>query len=150
MPKQKPRMKRYFQELLSLSASSDAVVWGFTIGALVALTPTWGIHTLLIAVLVAVFRKSFVSAYISSWVFGNPLIAFPVYALEYKIGLFATGLAPAQLPDRLALSSLADFGWRVFVPAIVGCLLVAPPLASVIHLGFKRWFENRRRRLETS
>jgi len=144
------RWKKAMHELLSLKAPTDAVAWGFTIGTFVALTPTWGIHTLLIAILVALFKKNFTSAYISSWIFGNPLVAFPAYALEYRIGLFITGLAPVRLPERLMLSDLASFGWRVFVPAIVGCLLIAPLVALVVHLAFKKWLENRRSKLEAA
>ena len=144
----KGKLDSYISELLSLKASTDAIVWGFTIGALVSFTPTWGIHTLLIMGLTAALQKNFTAAYISSWIFGNPLVAFPVYALEYRIGLALTSLEPISIPSRFSFAELLALGWHFIIPAFAGCLVVAPLLAAPVHFGFKAWLRNRRRKLE--
>lgn len=139
--------KKYLHELLSLKASTSSIVWGFTIGTFVSLIPIYGIKTILIAAITSLTRKNFTAAFASTFIFGNPFIALPLYALEYKIGLMITGFEVARLPKSFLLTDIAKVGWQIAVPLFVGCLVVASSVSGLVHTAFAIWFKKRRQRL---
>lgn len=146
----KDKMKDYLRELLSLKASTSSITWGFTIGAFVSFIPIYGIKTILIAAATSLLKKNFTAAFISSFIFGSPFIALPLYALEYKIGLMITGFEVARLPANFLLTEIARVGWQIIVPLFVGCLVVALCISALIHIAFAAWFKKRRQKLEAS
>jgi len=143
----KGKLKDYFRELLSLKASTSSIVWGFTIGAFIAFLPLYGIKSILIAAIAALFKKNFTAAFISNCILGTPLIGIPLYVLEYKIGLMITGFEVIQLPKRFLLTEIAEFGWQLVVPLSLGCLIVAIPLSILAHVIFSAWFKKRRQKI---
>ncbi|MGB3975479.1 MAG: archease [bacterium] len=73
--------------ILSLKGDAHWLALSFAIGLFVGTTPFYGIHTVLILVLVSIFRFNLITALMGAWL-TMPLIMPFVYYAGYRIGKF--------------------------------------------------------------
>ncbi|MCK4746819.1 MAG: TIGR03546 family protein [Bacteroidales bacterium] len=96
-----------FVKALHSEDSPKQVAWGFALGAIPGLTPLWGLHNLLVLILVLIIRVNAASALFSFAVFSllavmlSPVFHITGFAVLTKIP-FLTGLWTALYNAPLA------------------------------------------------
>jgi uncharacterized protein len=80
-----PRTRRLLQVTGCLRRGTEAGARGVAVGLFIALTPTVGIQTLLLAGICMLSRANFLAAFAVSWV-ANPFTIGPLYWLFHQIG----------------------------------------------------------------
>ena len=130
------------RSVLALDDSPHAIALGVAIGIFVGLTPTVGIQTAVVLLIVFLTRRFFYfngSAAIAATYVSNPFTMLPLYYLWYRLGAwFVPGSMPFE-QVRAALnfdgpaewwSAMCALGIQVGGPMFIGALLTA--VAGVI------------------
>ncbi len=171
-PRRFPRLARFLNWLIRLRGSPRAIAGGVAVGTFVAFTPTIGFQTVLALALATLLNANRPISIIPTWI-SNPVTAAPIYAFTYYVGSFfwpgpetatvAHALREASrelktldfLALRRQLGVFIDLGVDIFVPMLIGGLLVggmaaaiAYPLAlrAVVALRARRSRRRRKRR----
>ncbi|NNL66801.1 MAG: DUF2062 domain-containing protein [Myxococcales bacterium] len=149
-PSRSPRLARFLRRLVRLRGSPEAIAGGVAIGVLVAFTPTIGFQTLLVLALATLMRANRPASIVPTWI-SNPVTAVPIYLFTYYVGSFlwpgpetetvANALREASreletlgfLALRRQLGVFVDLGFDVFVPMMIGGLLVGGVAAAIAY-----------------
>ncbi|MBE7446893.1 MAG: DUF2062 domain-containing protein [Planctomycetia bacterium] len=110
---------------------------GLALGVFVALTPTIGVQIPLIILTALFLHVNIPSALAASWV-TNPLTAPVIYPLQYKLGLWLSGIPDAS---KLAgMTGMLKMFFRYAMPLWVGSLVTATFCSIVMYvLAFSLW-----------
>ncbi len=146
------KLERLWYKLVTLKSSPRKIALGFALGVFIAYTPTFGIQTVLVVSLAALFRINPVSATVGVYV-SNPITIWPMYWLCYKVGSVILQAEPLgkDIDFSQSLLSLSKTGLSVIGVEFVGSLVVGTvtfPLAYFVALwgvvAYRRMRLNRR------
>lgn len=138
----KRTIRYYYLKLLRLQGDPHSLAMGIAIGLLVGVTPTIPLHTLLILLLVGLFRGNLIAALIAATAISNPLTWLPQYYLSWRLGDW---LLPGRLSwERIkamlelfaadagigeSLAAIGRMGMEALTVMLLGGLLLALPIA---------------------
>ena len=127
----------YFR-LISLSGPPRGIGLGFAIGVVIALSPFFGLHTVICVALAAALSANVPASVVASYAFSPVTVPF-LYYFEYRLGRFLLGNPPHPVPwDALRRISVQEVftsktalvaAWDLVLPFVVGWLPVALPVA---------------------
>lgn len=167
-PAEKPlrRARRTWRELaryiVHQRASPEAIARGMAIGLLVTFTPTVGIQILLTIVLATLFNANRLSAILPVWL-TNVFTVPPTYAFTYWVGSFffpREGHTFTTVRKKLSRLIIRHDFYRIdrhfmdffdvcrdlFLPMMVGGLIVGAVAAAIGYPLTLRWVKNHRAR----
>lgn len=155
-----------------LPDSPERICLGIALGSFVSFLPLYGLHFTSAALLAWVLRANILAALLGTF-YGNP-ITFPIMAVSalelghwllgtgamvtFSQAVAAIGYASGELTRNLVSvvtgepahwSSLAAFFWRVFLPYMLGGVIIGLPSSVVIyflHLPLVRAYQRGRQR----
>ncbi len=136
--KQKGFRRFWKEDILKSQESPQKKAAAIALGVFVGISPFWGLHTLLVFSLAAVFRLNKVIAFLFSNISILPLIPLIIY-VSYQAGSFLTGNG---LNWELGLQDF-DSGKEVFEGIwqyVVGSFVLAGLVALSLWIGFYFWF----------
>lgn len=131
------KLKSLYHSLIHSHATPEEVAWGFALGIFVAMTPTLGLHTIIVIALAALLKKNEIAAVIGVWVV-NPVTLFPVFYFIYKVGLWILR-EPAR--RELRPESLTDFfhlGGKLVAPLWAGGIVVGL-ISALVSFYLVKW-----------
>lgn len=108
-----------------LPGSPYSIATGFACGVAVSFTPLIGLHFVL-AVALAWFLGGSLIASALGTVVGNPWTFPLIWIASYRFGSWVLGLDPdTTLPDELTMAFILDNKLAMFMPMMIGGLLMA-------------------------
>jgi uncharacterized protein (DUF2062 family) len=129
--------RQWLRALLMLDDTPHSIALGSAIGVFISITPTFGIHMVLVMAIALLTRRLFyfnrIAALIAVYL-ANPLTMVPIYWFDYKVGtlFFADTVKWEQFKEMFHESTLAE--WQASMkslalivgkPLLVGSLIVA-------------------------
>lgn len=156
-------LRRAFRSLLNLDDSPECTARAFAIGTLIGFSPLLGLHTVIAAIIAAIWRLNKVALFTGVYI-SNPWTVAPVIAASWAIGRVFVETPPIKLP-HFTLSALArmDFWqqigsqWQQLVPFAIGscvisvtCSLVSYPLMLYVLRAYRRKYPNTKVMLATA
>lgn len=148
------RVKRFALRVLSrvlkLRGTPEAIALGFSLGMVVAFTPTVGMQLLIAPAVATLFKASRPASLLPIWI-TNPATIPAVYTFTYKIGAFFwRGPVVARVHDKLGgiarriaetkwtqfsehVDSFLVFGADTYVSLWIGGLLVGGGAGAVLY-----------------
>lgn len=155
-----------------LPDSPERICIGIAAGSFVSFLPLYGLHFLSAAIVAWVLRGNILAALLGTF-YGNP-ITFPILAVSalelghwllgsdamvsFTQAMAAIGRASGELTHNLLSlvtgapahwNRLADFFWRVFLPYMIGGVIIGAPSAVAIyfvHLPLVRAYQRGRQK----
>jgi uncharacterized protein (DUF2062 family) len=124
----KKRLRYFHDKFISLKGEPKAIAMGMAIGVFVGVTPTIPFHTALLVIIAVLFKRNVMAAYLGSWVISNPITIPVFYFMQYELGRYLLGTAPADfnLASLSSLQHIVSIGWHVAVPLLLGGVIMAP------------------------
>lgn len=112
--------------------TKNQVVGGLALGIFIGLTPTMGIQMILSGLAAFLLRLNIPASMAACWI-TNPVSAPFIYALQYKLGVYLTGIqySPELLYRNTVLQSAMCFA----KPLWIGSLASATILTPIAYLG---------------
>ncbi|MBN1827979.1 MAG: DUF2062 domain-containing protein [Deltaproteobacteria bacterium] len=127
----KRRIKFFYDEFISLKGDPRRLALSMAVGVFIGATPTIPFHTAAIAALCVLFRQNFTAAVLGATIVSNPVTIPLLYLSQFYLGKSLTGYA-AQANLNFAdcsMISIFQMGWNIFVPLIVGGIIMAAAFA---------------------
>lgn len=131
-----PRTRRALDYTGCLRTDRQSVARGIAAGLFVALTPVFGVQTLLLVVVCVLLRANFPAAFAASWL-SNPFTIGPMLLAFNALGSVVSG----SLAQPLAADAAGDAVLQTQL-TFIGSLLVAAP-AALLGYGAALWFQQR-------
>ncbi|GEM_PF-254333 len=134
------RLFAFWKKFLSLEGAPSVIAGGLAVGVFFALTPFWGIKTVLALAVAALLRTNPVAAFIglTAFDFITPLVPL-MLRFQYDTGYWLLS-EPHAFPPEIEWKDFhpkSFFRWDVFVgtgiPLLVGSFLWAFPAASAVY-----------------
>ena len=141
--------------LISPEDSPHELALGTSVGVFVALTPLFGLHTVII-ILVAFalprlmrFNKALA---IAACYVNNPLTFAPILWASYRVGRWLMPAAPGEIhaglqPPKLdwhgGMRSLPSLLYGIGWPMLIGCVVLGAALAAAVYpmtYAFVKWY----------
>lgn len=144
------KLRPVLRWITTLRSSPRAIAGGLALGMFVAFTPTYGVQLFLVVFLATLFNLNRPASLIPVWI-TNPVTIAPVYTFNYWLGCFFWSGPPVsevskQFMDIAVTLAKLDFwdihhqvvnlmaiGRDVFIPLVIGSLLVGGVLAALIY-----------------
>ncbi|MBI4410911.1 MAG: DUF2062 domain-containing protein [Deltaproteobacteria bacterium] len=133
------KIKHYYNALIHSHATPEEVAGGFALGVFVSMTPTLGLHMILAAGFAALFKKNAIAAALGTWV-TNPLTLFPVYYFTHRVGQTMMGESRLKILRPDSIRDLFHMGKEIFIPLLLGGILVGLLAAFVSYFFVKRLY----------
>lgn len=151
------RLRPLLRMLKRLRGTPEAIAGGFSLGLFLALTPTVGVQ-IIVAVFLATFFKLSRPAALLSVMITNPLTVPPIFTFNYWVGkLFFDGPQVREVYGLLLnitkemakmnfwevgaqIRAFAEIGRDMFIPLVVGSLIVASVAAIFSYVLLVRFF----------
>ena len=133
-------IRSQFRNVLHLQESPHRTALAFAIGVFIAFSPTYGLHTVTVALCTWGFRLNFLAIFLGALV-NNPWTLAPILGLTIWTGFMLLGIpdSPSFQWETLTLENLYDVISPYLLPFITGgCVLglsgalLAYPLALLI------------------
>jgi len=122
----KRKAREFYARFISLKGDPRKIAMGMAIGIFVGVTPTIPFHTVIIVLLIFVFRQNLTAALLGAWI-TNPVTIPFFYLAEYKLGMFLLGLQPCGMDlTDYSIDAILRTGWNVFYPLQLGGIILAP------------------------
>lgn len=158
------KLRPVLRWVMKLRSSPRAIAGGLALGMFIAFTPTYGVQLILVVFLATLFNFNRPASLIPIWI-TNPVTVTPVYTFNYWLGCFFWSGPPVsevskqfmEITVKLAkldfwdihhqIINLMEIGKDVFIPLIIGSVLVGAVLALIIYwvsLPLLRLFFSRR------
>ncbi len=146
------KLRPVIRWILKLRSSPEAIAGGLALGVFIAFTPTYGVQLFLVVFLATLLNLNRPASLIPVWI-TNPVTIAPVYTFNYWVGCFIWPGPPVsevskQFVDITVTLAKLDFwdihhqivnlmaiGREVFIPLIIGSLLVGAVLAAAMYWG---------------
>jgi len=126
----KDRWKKFYDQFISLRGTPEHLAFSLAIGIFVGVTPTIPFHTIIIAVLVFLFRRNFTAAWLGSWLISNPLTIPVFYLSQYELGKRLLGMNSMNIAfSDYSFCTILHMGKSVMVPLLTGGVAMAPLVA---------------------
>jgi len=125
MKRLKEKIKKHFQEVLEIKTSPSSIATGFAIGTFFGIAPTFGIESVLILLIILIFKKVSKVSLFAGYILWNPLVEIPLYALGYKIGDFLLKDVPAKVYEWGWLNQLFFYSRRLLVGAFILAFVIS-------------------------
>jgi uncharacterized protein (DUF2062 family) len=145
------RSSRYVgHRLRRLKATPHAIALGFAVGVFWAVTPFFGVHVAMAAMLAWFVGGSILAAILGTFV-GNPLTYPFFWYSTYEVGNLLLGEEsenPVELSQAIAQGSLEQI-WPIIKPMSLGAIPVGLALAALCYVVVKPMvmaYQERRRR----
>jgi len=90
------KIKKHIQEVLKIKITPHDVAWGFALGTLIALLPTFGFGIFIGLLLLLIFEKISKISMLLAFAVWNPFVLIPIYALSYRVGIYVTASTPLE------------------------------------------------------
>lgn len=114
------RIWTQLKQILYVRESTHRTALAFSIGIMIAFSPTYGLHTLTVLFCAWAFRLNFI-AVMSGSLINNPWTLVPILGLTFWTGFKITHTAPATFNwDDLGLASLYEQVTPYFFSFLVG------------------------------
>lgn len=134
------RARDYYRRLMECPGQIEEVAGGFALGVFWGFSPWQGFHFLLTIAFCALLRRNMAAGVIGATVF-NAFTALPIFAIELELGLLLTGQPPLTLSnmsfDFEGMRRLMEAGKSVFIPYLIGSLVVGSAAAAVSYFWLK-------------
>ncbi|MFB3924792.1 MAG: DUF2062 domain-containing protein [Syntrophales bacterium] len=122
----KRKTRNFYHQFICLKGEPGKIAMGMAIGVFVGVTPTIPFHTVLIMVLIFIFRQNLTAALLGAWI-TNPVTMPVFYLVEYEIGRFFLGWDQHRLVlNDYSMESILKVGLEIFYPLLLGGLILAP------------------------
>jgi len=122
--------KNFFDQFISLRGAPEHIALSLAIGIFVGVTPTIPFHTVIILVLVLLFRRNFTAAWLGSWLVSNPLTIPVFYLSQYHLGKRLLGMNSMEVVfSDYSFYTILHMGKSVMAPLLLGGVAMAPFLA---------------------
>ena len=118
--KKKGFKKFWKEDIIKSQEPAHKKAAAIALGVFVGMSPFWGLHTIIVFLLAAIFRVNKVIAFLFSNISIPPLIPFIIYA-SYQVGSLITGKGIAwqlRLEDFNSASKILDSAWQYFLGSI--------------------------------
>ncbi len=130
----KQRLKKVYDNFLSLKGEPRAIAMGFAIGVFIGVTPTIPFHTALIILIGLLFKHNLTAAYLGSWLISNPLTIPLLYFSQHELGRYLLGMTHAHLIlTDCSLENILSMGWQIILPLMTGGFVMAPFFAILAY-----------------
>lgn len=151
------RLRPLLRMLKGLRGTPEAIAGGFSLGLFLALTPTVGVQIIVAIFLATLFKVSRPAALLSVMI-TNPLTVPPIFTFNYWVGkLFFDGPQVREVYGHLLgiakqlamvniwevgaqIRAFAEIGRDMFIPLVVGSLIVASVSAVFSYILLARFF----------
>ena len=144
-------LRRAFRSLLNLDDPPERTAMAFAIGTFIGFSPLLGLHTIIAAIIAAIWRLNKVALFTGVYI-SNPWTVAPVIAVSWAIGRWFVETPPIILPQFTfgALWSAVFWQqiagqWRQLLPFAIGatllaalCSLVSYPLMLYVLRSYRR------------
>lgn len=156
MKKRRPnlffKLRPVLRWVTRLRSSPQAIAGGLALGVFVAFTPTYGVQLFLVVFLATLLDFNRPASLIPVWI-TNPVTIAPVYTFNYWLGCFFWSGPPVsevskqfmEIAVKLAkldfwdihhqVSNLMTIGKDVFIPLIIGSIVVGVVLGGITYWG---------------
>ncbi len=119
------RLRGHLIQLLHLRETAHRTALAFSIGVVIAFSPTYGLHTASVFLFSWAFRLNFV-ALMAGALINNPWTFVPIIGLTFWTGLKVLNLEPVAFHwDDLSTSSFYQHIMPYLAPFVVGGLLLS-------------------------
>ncbi len=123
----KNRVRYFYDKFISLKGEPKAIAMGMAIGVFVGVTPTIPFHTAMLILIAVLFKQNVTAAYLGSWVISNPITIPFFYFVQYELGRYILGTAPADFNVTcLSIQYILGIGWHIAKPLLLGGIIMAP------------------------
>jgi hypothetical protein len=130
----KKKLREFYARFISLNGDPRKISMGMAIGVFVGVTPTIPFHTIIIVMLIFIFRQNLTAALLGAWI-TNPITIPLFYATEYKLGSYLLGMQPCgMLLTECSMNAILRVGWNIFCPLQLGGIILAPIFAIPAYL----------------
>lgn len=124
-------LRRAFRNLLNLDEPPERTALAFAVGTFIAFTPLLGLHTIIAALLLLVWRVNKVALFTGLFI-TNPWTFAPAIAASWGIGSLFVGSPRVDLP-AVTLGALMTSAfwqslasqWQQLLPYAVGAMILA-------------------------
>ncbi len=137
--------RRILKTLIRLDDSAHKIALSFAVGVYIAVSPFFGIHTILAIVVSLIFRLNKISTIAGSWV-NMPWSAPFVYYFEYKLGCLITGVHARFHLKPFTLEHYLESGRNAFWSIFIGSVITGVVLSIVFYFIVRYLIELYRRR----
>ncbi len=133
-----PRMRRALDATGCLRGDRQSIARGIAAGLFVALTPLFGVQTLLLVPVCVLLRANFPAAFAASWL-SNPFTIGPMLLAFNALGRVVSGMLSQPLTAAATTGGDALLQTQL---TIIGSLLIAVPV-SLLGYGAALWVQGR-------
>lgn len=139
-------LKQFFQllKLLNSETGSHQIAWGVAFGFVLGMTPSFSLQTILVLLLLLLFRIQMGAAFVAAFFF--KFIAFALDPLFHSVGASVLEIESLQ-PIYTSLYNMPIIPWTRFYNSIVMgagvlSLLLTPAIFFVSLIGIKKYRKN--------
>ncbi len=120
------RIRSYITQVLHLRESPHKTALAFAVGAFIAFSPTYGLHTLMAVFCAWAFRLNFI-ALMAGALINNPWTVVPILGATFWTGFTVLGFpqAPAYAWKDFSLQSLYEYVMPYAWPFLIGGLILS-------------------------
>jgi uncharacterized protein len=128
--KSRNKIKNHIEEVLRIKTSPHEIALGFSVGAFLAILPTFGLAFLIGIVLLLIFKKISKIGMLISFIIFNPIILAGIYSLSFILGDLIFGDMPIVIVDLNLFQKIFFYSRRF----LVGNLILAVSLSFISYL----------------
>jgi len=88
------KLRRHFEEVIRIKKSPRSIAFGFALGTLIAILPTFGLGIFIGLLVILFFKKVSKISMIVAFAIWNPFVLAPMAALSYHLGDLILGNTP--------------------------------------------------------
>ena len=143
LEKSRAKLKFLYYKLIIERESPARIARGVAIGVFMSVSPLIGLHTVIIIILAYLLKGSKTAAILGSFLC-NPLTIPVILFIDYEVGLFVCKQFHLNYTQML-LSDFKDFhlldqGLEIFIPAMVGSVIIGCVLSLISYRISKKYF----------
>jgi uncharacterized protein (DUF2062 family) len=139
--KTKTRAKEHIKDVATLKGSSHSIAFGFSLGTLIAILPTFGFGIFIGLLLVLLFRKISKLALFASFIIWNPFVLLSIYPVNYIVGNAVLSNLQARVSGGGILNSLFEYSGKFLIGSVILAVITAAVSYLIIFLlieGYKK------------
>lgn len=131
--KHREKLRKHFQEIITIKDSPQAIALGFTIGTAIAVLPTFGFGPLIGLFMILIFKKISKVSLFASFIVWNPIILALLIPLEYWVGDFLLGRGQIISNSLWFLDIFANYSKRYLLGNIIVTVIASSLSYAVIY-----------------
>jgi len=123
---------------MASEASADQVARAFAIGTFIGLVPLPGVDIVLTAIVLRSFRQLERLPLFAAMTVWNNVVAAPLYAAGYRVGVICLRLAPLAIEERVSHAAAA-WTLRFLIGNVIVACVTAVASYFAVQQGFGRY-----------